>query len=134
MGKIIGCTLEDCLFNIHIESRRFTKVLRPNDTVINLVKSYLDNGYSLSIVSNFCSGYYENLNTLNSYGFNSEQVTYLCENHKMKFIVEKLKPEIYIDNHLESCAALLHYNIKTYFFSNINFVNNSKTKNRVEII
>lgn len=134
MGKIIGVLLEDCLFSISYD-KKYNKVFKTNQKVLEFVNSKILDGYELSIISNLCEESYSDLNAiLTSHGIKYKNIFYSCNSSKTLMILNEIKPDIYIDTHVELCAGLNYYGIDTYLLTESSCSSNNKSANSLKIL
>lgn len=134
MGKIIAACLEDCIFNIQ-KDKKGCKIFKPNNSVINFIKSKLDDNYKLYVISNFCESEYVDIEaTFQQYEIPLENFIYACEKAKADLILNQIKPQIYIDTHIELCAGLDFYEIDTYLFTENSCIANNKCATGLKIL
>jgi|LakMenEpi03Aug12_release.lakeMendotaPanAssembly.Ray.scaffolds.fasta_scaffold40987_8 hypothetical protein len=134
MGEIICVLLEDCLFNISYD-KKYNKIFKLNQKVLELVNSKIADNYELSIISNLCEEAYDDLNvTLTNHGIKYKNIFYSCNASKTLMILNEIKPDIYIDTHIELCAGLNYYGIDTYLFTESSCASNNKSVNSLKIL
>jgi len=126
MGKIILSIFENCIFNINI-NKNSEKIFTPNDKVVEFLKKKISEDYELIILS-LSGDNDENTfnidNKLKQNNIEYQKLIYLNNDSKTDLILEKIKPDIYIDYHAEFCAALSTFGINTYLFSQYTNIDN----------
>ena len=134
MGKIIASVLEDCIFNINFD-KKLNKIFKPNEKVLNFLKKYINEDYNLIVLSNLCENDYTNLDiVLKQHALDTFKIYYSCENSKFDIILNTIKPDIYIDTHIELCAGLDFYEIDTYLFTENSCIANNKCATGLKIL
>jgi hypothetical protein len=118
MGKIISCVFENCIFDIGRDKKN-NITFKPNQKVIDFIKSYINDGYNFYIVSNACKDDYIALDILlKQHDIDCKDIYYCCDDiNKSELIINEIKPDIYIDTHIELCAGLQFYNIDTRIYA-----------------
>jgi len=134
MGKIICALLEDCIFHISYD-KKFNKVFKANHKVIDFIKNKTLSGYDLVIISNYFDNTYPELESIiNNHDIKFKNIFYSCENSKTLMILNEIKPDIYIDTHVELCAGLNYYGIDSYLFTESSCASNNKSVNSLKIL